>query len=280
MRSFVRVLIAISGSVLLPVAVATPSLADGGGGAGGTATAYVDETGAPTAEAREVSTSPRRSSRSGSDCEWRVVIADDTEMAMYDDDGNRVYSDTGRWLERWCDGQQVLVGGGYAVPERSRSVSPAALAQEARESIPIPSPPILTSPQADRGLYTRVRTWLWIPKSWWIGYSATAEAGGVSTTVSATPVRAVWSMGDGGQTVCEGPGVEWREGMSDEQTYCSYVYKNASSGQQGGTYTMIVTVEFEVAWTSNISPGGGLARVTRSASRTVEVGEIQAIETG
>ena len=67
--------------------------------------------------------------------------------------------------------------------------------------------------------------------------------------------------------------------MADAQSTCSYVYKNASAGQRGGTFTMTVDVEFEVSWTSSIGPGGSLARITRSASRAVQVGEIQAVET-
>ena len=86
-------------------------------------------------------------------------------------------------------------------------------------------------------------------------------------------------MGDGGQAVCEGPGTEWRPGMAEEQSTCSYVYKNSSAGQRGDTFEMTVEVEFEVSWTSSIGPGGSLARITRSASQAVQVGEIQAVET-
>lgn len=278
MRTILRLLTASTALSALGVGLAPSAWADGGGGAGGTSTAYVDDSGNPTAEATQVSTRPGRSSGAATNCEWRVVIANDTEMGIYDVDGTRLHSDTGRWFEKWCDGQPVMVNGGGAVPENLRSVDPATLAQQARQSVPIPSPAITTSPDADRGLYARMRTWLWVPESWWRGYSATAEAGGVSTTVSATPVRAVWSLGDGGQVVCKGPGVERRQGMSDDETYCSYVYKNASSTQQSGTYTITVTVEFAVTWTSNVGSGGALGGIARSSSRTVKVGEIQAVE--
>ncbi|MBW3642408.1 MAG: hypothetical protein KY447_05785 [Actinobacteria bacterium] len=243
--------------------------------------AYINDEGNPTAESRSREASPGRPARSGSssNCTWRVVNRNDNDFWIYDADGSRLQSETGRWLERWCDGEQRLVNDSYAAPERARRANPRVLAQEARESVAIPAPPLATSPQADRSLYTGVRTWLWIDPQWWRGYEATAEAGGVSTTVSARPVRAVWSMGDGGQTSCAGPGVAWRRGMADDATYCSYVYNNSSAGQPGGTYTMTVTVEFEVSWTSNAGAGGSLARVTRSASRQVRVGEIQAVET-
>ena len=277
MRTLVRLLIAATAVVAAVTVPGLPALADGGGGAGGTATAYVDESGDPTAEARDANDTPARASRSASNCQWVVVIQDDNTQGIYEDDGTRLHSETGRWLGKICDGQQVIVNGAFAIPEPR--TDPAALALEARESVPIPGPPINTSPEADRELYTRVRTWLWLDSNWWHAYTATANAGGVSTTVSATPTRATWVMGDGGSVVCEGPGVVWREGMSDDETYCSYVYKNASSTQESGTYTITVTVEFAVTWTSNVGSGGALGGITRSASRTVRVGEIQAIET-
>lgn len=279
MRAVTRLL--TSAFVLLPLAGAAPAAADDEGGAGGTSSAYINDEGNPTAESRSREASPSRPARSGSssNCTWRVINRNDNEFAMYDADGSRLQSETGRWLERWCDGEQRLVNDSYAAPERARRANPANLAQEARQSVAIPTPPLATSPQADRSLYTQVRTWLWIDPQWWQGYEATAEAGGVWTRVSARPVRAVWSMGDGGQTSCDGPGVSWRRGMPEDATYCSYVYKNSSAAQPSGTYTMTVTVEFEVSWTSNAGAGGSLPRVTRSASRQVQVGEIQAVET-
>ncbi|MGH9164837.1 MAG: hypothetical protein ACRDZW_04895 [Acidimicrobiales bacterium] len=197
---------------------------------------------------------------------------------MYDESGNRIYSSTGRWYQKICDGQAVVVNGSFAVPE-SPPVDTAVLALQARQSVAIPDPPMATSPRADRKLYTRVMTWLWVDRAWWRGYSSTAAAGAVSTTVVATPVRAVWSMGDGGQTICTGPGVEWRPGMTNDQTNCSYTYKNSSATQRSDSFTMAVSVEFDVSWTSNTGAGGSLARITRSTSRAVQVGEIQAIET-
>lgn len=243
----------------------------------GDAGAYVDGNDNPTAVARDDEEEASRAAGGPSNCEWRVVIADDWAMAIYDTDGARLFSETGRWLEKWCDGQQVQVGDGYMVPEGG-SADPRQIASEARRSIPIISPAINTSPASDRRLYTRVPTWLWLDPSWWQPYTATASAGRVSSTVTARPVQAVWSAGDGGGTTCDGPGVVWREGMREDATYCRYTYYHSSAGEEGGTYTLSVTVEFEVTWTSNVDVSGGLAGVSRSASRPVEVGEIQAVE--
>ncbi len=277
MRLVERLLTAALAGVVLVVAEALPVNA-----ASRSAGAYVDGSGNPTAEAADVGIAPGRKvgAEPASDCTWHVINADDSAVPMYDVDGAKLQSETGRWLEQICDGQPVRVGGAYAIPERDRPPTDAvALAQKVRQSVAIPTPPISTSPQADRQLFTRVRTWLWVDDGWWRDYSATADAGGVSTTVSARPVRAAWSMGDGGTTTCDGPGRPWRSGLADDATDCSYLYENSSATEPGGTYTMTVTVTFAVSWSSSIGSGGTLAPVTRSVSRPVRVGEIQAIET-
>jgi len=280
MRPVRRVLVVGALAISLLLTAATPTLADEEGTSGGTGSAYIDTSGNPTAEAARVAVTPGRPPESGAptNCVWKLLIADDKQTAMYDPNGKRIYSPTGRWYQKVCNGSSVEVNGSFAIPE-STPVDPAVLAQQARQSVAIPLPPLATSPRADRRLYTRVPTWLWVDPSWWRGYSATANAGGVSSTVLARPVRAVWTMGDGGQTICTGPGTEWRPGMADTQSTCSYVYKNSSVGQSARTFTMTVVVEFEVSWTSSIGPGGSLPGITRSATRAVEVGEIQAVET-
>ena len=279
MRPVSRLLVGVALLPMLAGVSAPGARADDASGAGGTATGYVDADGNPTAEASvSVTSVPPPSGGAPTNCTWELLNGDDTTVAMYDANGNRIYSPTGRWYQKICDGASVEVNGSFAVPE-SAPVDPADLAQQARQSVAIPVPPLATSPPADRKLYTRVPTWLWVDADWWRGYSATADAGGVSSTVLARPVRAVWTMGDGGQAVCEGPGTEWRPGMAEEQSTCSYVYKNSSAGQRGDTFEMTVEVEFEVSWTSSIGPGGSLARITRSASQAVQVGEIQAVET-
>ena len=267
-------------AVTLGVAVACASITaahanDSPGGSGG---AFVNDDGDPTAVANEkVSRNAPRGKTNADNCKWVVVVIDDTNFAVYDEEGRRLRSETGRWLQWTCNEDAQLVGGSYLVPQVV--VQPRVLASEALASVAIPAPPIATSPSNDR-LYAQVRTWLWLPSGWWRTYSATANAGGVSTTVTATPQRAVWSLGDGATTTCNGPGVEWRRGMRDDATYCSYTYRHSSAQQQGGKYTLSVTVWFEVTWTSNTGDSGALPAISRTASRKVEVGEVQALETG
>lgn len=258
--------------------------------------AYVDGKGRPSAVAsQQVSLTPEAAATgaisgggggaTGSDdCSWRLIIGDDRSVAVFDENGQQQHSPTGRWLERVCGGQQVAVGGQFAVPQGQGAappvvVDPAALAAQALASIDVPAPAIETSPAADRRLYVQVPTWLWVDDAWWRTYSATASAGGVSATVTARPVRALWSTGDGGAVTCAGPGAPWRPGAPEDATDCHHVYRHSSAGRAGDTYPLSVTVDFEVAWTSTVGAGGSLGGISRSSSRAVEVGEIQALET-
>lgn len=270
MRSVRRLLIVAAAAALVLV-LAGPAPAKERVG-----TAYV-EGGRLTAEATESASSTAAVAAKGvaDNCTWRTLHID---SEVYDEKGRRITSPTGRWLQKICDGSPVAVNGAFAVPARPPA-DPADVARQARASVAIADPSLSTSPSADRRLYVRVPTWLWLDPAWWQPYTATADTGGVSATVVATPVRATWTMGDGGAVTCSGPGVAWRRGLPDEATDCKYRYLHSSAGQPQGRFTMSVSVDFDVSWTSSTGAVGRLATVTRTASRSVDVGEIQAIET-
>lgn len=270
MRLVLRLL--IIAAALLAV-TARPAAADGEG------TAYIDPDDGPTVEVIDDVSSPGNGGPTGeTNCIWRVAITDDLAMGVFDADGTQLYSETGRWFERVCGGSVQPINGMGIVPEGA-AVDPAELARQARASIPIAAPGIETSPDADQQTFAQMTTWLWIDGSWWKSYSATASAGSVSATVMARPVSASWSTGDGGNVTCDGPGVEWRRGLDDDDTYCSHVYRQSSAGRDSDAFPLTVTVSFEVSWSSNVGSGGTLEGLERSSSRSLRVGEIQAVET-
>lgn len=208
------------------------------------------------------------------DCWWQVVVADDLVTRVYGIDGASRHSATGRWLIRVCkDIGPVAVNGVPVVPEGGR-VIPGELAQQAAASIPIPAPLMATSPASGR-LIVQVPTWLWINEGWWEPYSATASTGRVSATVTATPVRVVWSTGDGATVSCAA-GMAWQPGAAENATDCAHTYTTASGG---AGFVLSAAVEIELAWTSNIGESGTLDPITRTGTQTVQVGEIQAIGT-
>lgn len=214
-------------------------------------------------------------------CEWFVVIDDDFTFLVYDvDSAEPQHSATGRWLEYRCNGLgAIAVDGFYVIPEGGL-VDPYQLAVEALASVGIAPPAIRTSPPENGRLYVQVPTWLWLDRSWWQSYEATANAGRVWSTVKATPVATTWQLGDGGSVACRGPGTVWRAGLPENSSDCTHTYRTSSAGEPDGTFTLEATVTLEVTWTSNATGGGTLPAISRTSTLEVDVGEIQAIGTG
>src|SRR5437588_771114 len=76
--------------------------------------------------------------------------------------------------------------------------------------IPRPPPPTVNlNPAATQDQLVELPTWLWIDPNQWRPVSATATAGPVSSTVTATPKHVVWKMGDGFSVICNGPGTPY-----------------------------------------------------------------------
>ncbi|MGQ0823792.1 MAG: hypothetical protein ACT4OX_01970 [Actinomycetota bacterium] len=272
-------IVALLGAAAL---VALPAPAEADERPGGSGGAYVDPDGDPTAVADDGDSSGGGGGSSEDDeqCEWHIVVDDDFEFAMYDVDFTRLHSESGRWLEYRCPDQgAVEVDGFFVIPEGGL-VDPYQLAVDAVASVGIESPPIRTSPSENGRLYVQVPTWLWLEQSWWQPYEATARAGRVWSTVRANPVATTWSMGDGHNVSCRGPGVQWRAALPEDASNCAHTYRKSSAGSPGGTFDLEATVTLEVSWFSNApDSGGGLPAISRTSSRDVEVGEIQAIGT-
>ena len=160
-------------------------------------------------------------------------------------------------------------------------VNPAVLAQQAASQLPLTAPSIEMAPPATSEQLVNVSTWLWINPAAWQGQSATAAAGPVSATATATPVEVVWNMGDGQQISCAGPGTPYDPSNSNATTNCSYTWTQSSAGQPGGAYQVTATVYWQVTWTATGAPGGGnLGRVPGPAAHVaVRVAESQAVNT-
>lgn len=193
-------------------------------------------------------------------------------------------SSTGRWATRTCFnelGQEVSStvvplgdgGGGTVV------VDPRVLLEEALARLQIPDPSLAANPPVGSESLVQVPTWLWLDGDYWQARSATASAGGASATVTAEPVAADWSMGDGTVVACDGPGEPWSASLPPSASSpCSHTYLTSSSAQPGDAYDVTVTVTWSVSWTSSVpGVGGDLDDQTRAASVRMPVAEIQAL---
>lgn len=164
-------------------------------------------------------------------------------------------------------------------------IDPQQLALMARSRLPFPLPEVAFSPPlVDQGdfLLVNLETWLWVEN--WQPFSASATAGGVVVTATATPVRQAWDFAPGRPAPeleggCDGPGTRYDTARPAEgqSTDCGFTFVHSSAGQPGDAYEGRLSVVWEVTWTSNIGAGGDLGEVTRTTVQDVRVGEQQAL---
>lgn len=154
-------------------------------------------------------------------------------------------------------------------------VNPVVLAQQAVKQLGFASPTIEMSPPAGSSQLVRVATWLWIDPGAWQTLTASATAGPVTTTATATPSKVVWNMGGGDTVTCAGPGTPYHPSDPNASTDCSYTWP------QAGSYTVTATVYWSVTWTATGAPGGGNLGVQAGPPAAVQVAvtESQAINT-
>jgi hypothetical protein len=195
----------------------------------------------------------------------------------------------GDWVIEQCSGpgwvnpmKVIWVPAVLEVNVGSGPTSPPALAQQAVSYLRFPMTKVeMSPPSAD--VTVNLPTWLWVDRGMWHAISATAAAGPVSATATATPDEVVWQMGDGGKVACKGPGTAWTSQYPpDQRSDCSYTYVRSSADPPGGTYALTTTVYWHVTWTSQGAPGGGdLGLIAGpSVQSAVQVQELHAINRG
>ena len=182
----------------------------------------------------------------------------------------------GAWYRRRCttaDGTIISA----EIVWRPTVISASALASDAWDISRIPLPDIQLNPGEERDQVVNVATWLWVDG--WAPVSASASAGGVTVTVTASPSHVEWDMGDGAVVTCLGPGTPYDEHRpADEQsTDCSHTYTRSSASQSDERYRREATSFWHVTWTSSNGQAGDLGVVGRTSSLRLRVAEIQAV---
>lgn len=158
---------------------------------------------------------------------------------------------------------------------------PGALAQLANEAISrlaLSGPDIGLAPDPSKMGLVGLPVWMWsrVAPATWGPQSATASLPGLSVTATARAMRIVWSMGDGQDVTCDGPGTPYvrSEGQTSSPT-CGYVYTSSSAGQPDATYTVTATTTWDIQWSG--SGGAGQVTQTRASSVRVRIGELQVL---
>jgi hypothetical protein len=153
----------------------------------------------------------------------------------------------------------------------------------------LPQPSVMTAPPTNQ-VVVNVGMWMWADTDWWYPVSAMAWVptvfGSAWARTTATPVRLRFITQDdgtvsGGQTgsmECAGPGREWSVPLGDEaMSPCMYTYEHSSVSRDGGVFVGVVSVDWEISWTSNTGGRGGLPSYTTNSFMAVRVDELQAL---
>ena len=191
-------------------------------------------------------------------------------------------SGEGGWYIRTCytaaTGSNEAIGGPVWIAGAPPVLSPAVLARQARARLNLPDVAIKVNPSGDQ--LVGLPTWLSLGTASWRPQSATASVPGVSVTATATPTKAVWSMGNGESVVCQGPGTLWHAGNDPVAASpdCGYRYLRSSAGAAHGAYTVSVTVSWQVTW-AGAGQSGTIPGLTTTGTLPVRVAESQTVIT-
>jgi hypothetical protein len=173
-------------------------------------------------------------------------------------------------------------------------VDPQQLLAEARRHLALPGPKLQLSPSADQWQYVQMPTWAWVPKDTWAPLTASAAAGGVSVTVTATPIRLdlTYQTGGKGTTAtasCNGPGTPYdpqlaqtenpRSPVQAASPDCGWTWQGSSVDTQDEKYAVGGHIVYHAVWAVAGAAGGGdLGNLPGDDSTfRVAVGEIQAL---
>jgi len=173
-------------------------------------------------------------------------------------------------------------------PAGPAAVDPAVLAQQALDTVVLPSPTAGRYPAgtlSDGRPYTVVNahTWFWTDAAAYRPTSARADAGGVWAEVTVTPTALTFTPGDGAATVsCTGPGTAWQPAAgvwSPSPSGCDYSYSRSSLQQPDGKVSAVYGIRWSVSWRSSTGATGTLPPLTTTSTAAFAVVEAQTVVT-
>lgn len=167
----------------------------------------------------------------------------------------------------------VPAGGQPPVPP----VDGATLAKAAWKAVEIPAPSVEMNPRMDGDVQTLVgvENWVWASADTPQSVTATASAGPVSATVTATSSGLTLSAPDS-RVSCQGFGTPWQPGMPEGGSSCTVTFTR-SSEHLGGSTSVKVGVSYSASYTASDGAQGSLPSVSTSGSVSLKVGEAQSL---
>jgi hypothetical protein len=197
----------------------------------------------------------------------------------------------GTWYGEFCGGPsyEAVVW----VPDKASNrppvqETPAVLAQQARNQLPLPTPSVRHNPSGDA--LVNLKTWWWIDSRQWHVLRQRTAVGPVWAQVTARPVKSVWDAGDGtAPLTCLGGGTPYdtAKPADGQTTDCSHTYDRSSANQpQTGPdpndrfFTVKVTVYWQVRFVGAGGAAGALPMMSRTTTFPLRVEERQTVVTG
>ena len=156
-------------------------------------------------------------------------------------------------------------------------VDGATLAKAAWKAVEIPAPSVEMNPRMDGDVQTLVgvENWVWASADTPQSVTATASAGPVSATVTATSSGLTLSAPDS-KVSCQGFGTPWQPGMPEGGSSCTMTFTR-SSEHLGGSTSVKVGVSYSASYTASDGAQGSLPSVSTSGSVSLKVGEAQSL---
>ena len=167
----------------------------------------------------------------------------------------------------------VPAGGQPPVPP----VDGATLAKAAWKAVEIPAPSVEMNPRMDGDVQTLVgvENWVWASADTPQSVTASASAGPVSATVTATSSGLTLSAPDS-KVSCQGFGTPWQPGMPEGGSSCTVTFTR-SSEHLGGSTSVKVGVSYSASYAASDGAQGSLPSVSTSGSVSLKVGEAQSL---
>lgn len=171
-------------------------------------------------------------------------------------------------------------------PNSGAGPTPGQVAQMAVDSMNLRAIDIgiVPKPGRDKMGFVGMPVWMWIsdPVGATAGpLTASASAGGITVTATATLDRVEWAMGDGATVTCDGEAARGTaytaaDGRRDSPT-CGYRYQKTSGGQPDNAYAVTAASYWVVQW-AGAGQTGTIILDPMSSSTQIRVGELQVLE--
>jgi hypothetical protein len=164
-------------------------------------------------------------------------------------------------------------------PAAPPTLTPPAvvLAQMAVNTIRLPTPGVQTWPASGSTGLVNLPVWLHVNN--WRPIAASASAGGLTATVTATPVRVQWDM-DVSSLACANAGSIYDPAVRPDpsSSTCSFTYRQSSGIEPDDTFHDSAVIVWHLAWTATDGEGGDLGQLNGPATGfALQIQESQAL---